>query len=154
MAKIKQTARKSTAAGAFVGAKKLRQALRKKLETKRSGKKVPKTRPHEEVKKKKRRYRPGTLALKQIRHYQRSTELLLRRLPFQRLVREIMQKIGSPDLRIQAVALEALQHATEAYLVMLFEDTNLCAIHAKRVTIMPKDIQLARRIRGEKFLEK
>jgi len=154
MAKIKQTARKSTAAGAFVGAKKLRQALRKKLETKRSGKKVQKTRPHEEVKKKKRRYRPGTLALKQIRHYQRSTELLLRRLPFQRLVREIMQKIGSPDLRIQAVALEALQHATEAYLVMLFEDTNLCAIHAKRVTIMPKDIQLARRIRGEKFLEK
>jgi len=152
MAKIKQTARKSTSAGAFAAAGK--KQLRKKLETKRSGKKVDKARAAEKVKvKNKRHYRPGMLALKQIRHYQRSTELLLRRLPFQRLVRETMQKLGA-DLRIQAVALEALQHAAEAYLVMLFEDANLCAIHAKRVTIMPKDVQLARRIRGEKYLEK
>uniref|UniRef100_A0A8C8UG46 Core Histone H2A/H2B/H3 domain-containing protein n=1 Tax=Peromyscus maniculatus bairdii TaxID=230844 RepID=A0A8C8UG46_PERMB len=75
--------------------------------------------------KKPHRYRPGTVALREIRRYQKSTELLIRKLPFQRL-------------------------ANEAYLVGLFEDTNLCAIHAKRVTIMPKDIQLARRIRGER----
>jgi histone H3 len=57
---------------------------------------------------------------------------------------------GADPVRFQSVALLALQEATEAYLVGLFEDTNLCAIHAKRVTIMPKDIQLARRIRGER----
>merc|ERR1712199_9821 len=79
----------------------------------------------------------------------KSTELLIRKLPFQRLVREIAQDYKS-DLRFQASAILALQEASEAYLVGLFEDTNLCAIHAKRVTIMPKDIQLARRIRGER----
>jgi histone H3 len=70
--------------------------------------------------------------------------------PFQRLVREIAQDFKT-DLRFQGSAVLALQEAAEAYLVVgLFEDTNLCAIHAKRVTIMPKDIQLARRIRGER----
>ena len=95
------------------------------------------------------RYRPGTVALREIRRYQKTTELLIRKLPFRRLVREIAQdfKMG---LRFQPQAIGALQEAAEAYLVSLFEDTNLCAIHAKRVTIMPKDIQLARRIRGER----
>ncbi len=100
-------------------------------------------------KKKTKRYRPGTVALREIRRYQKSVELLIRKLPFQRLVREIASGIKT-DLRFQSTAVLALQEAAEAYLVGLFEDTNLCAIHAKRVTIMPKDIQLARRIRGER----
>ena len=106
--------------------------------------------------KKRYRYRPGTVALKQIRRYQKTTELLIRKLPFQHLVREIAgdtEVIRSPlcgKVRFQSAAIMALQEASEAYLVGLFEDSNLCAIHAKRVTIMPKDIQLARRIRGER----
>ena len=143
MARTKQTARKST------GGK----APRKQLATKAARKSAPATggvkKPH--------RYRPGTVALREIRRYQKSTELLVRKLPFQRLVREIAQDFKN-DLRFQGTgghtpartAIVALQEATEAYLVSLFEDTNLCAIHAKRVTIMPKDIQLARRIRGER----
>jgi histone H3 len=99
--------------------------------------------------KKPHRYRPGTVALREIRKYQKSTELLIRKLPFQRLVREIAQDFKT-DLRFQSSAVLALQEAAEAYLVGLFEDTNLAAIHAKRVTIFPKDIQLARRIRGER----
>ena len=95
------------------------------------------------------RYRAGTVALKDIRHYQGSTALLIRKLPFQRVVREIAQDIKT-DLRFQSAAILCLQDATEAYLVGLLEDANLCAIHARRVTIMPKDIQLARRIRGER----
>ncbi|OTA97697.1 hypothetical protein M434DRAFT_391629 [Hypoxylon sp. CO27-5] len=97
-----------------------------------------------------RRYRPGTVALREIRRYQNSTDLLLRKLPFSRLVREIALTMRPPDLgfRWQSQAILALQEAAEAFLVHLFEDSNLCAIHAKRVTIMQKDIQLARRIRG------
>lgn len=91
----------------------------------------------------------GTVALREIRRYQKSTELLIRKLPFQRLVREIAQDFKS-DLRFQSSAIGALQESVEAYLVSLFEDTNLCAIHAKRVTIQSKDIQLARRLRGER----
>ena len=94
------------------------------------------------------RYRAGTVALKDIRHFQGSTALLIRKLPFQRLVREITQDYKT-DLRFQSVAILCLQEAMEAYLVRLFDDANLCAIHARRVTIMPKDILLARRIRGE-----
>ena len=120
-------------------------APRKQLATKAARKNAPATggvkKPH--------RYRPGTVALREIRRYQKSTELLIRKLPFQRLVREIAQEFKT-DLRFQGSAVLALQEASEAYLVGLFEDTNLCAIHAKRVTIMPKDIQLARRIRGER----
>jgi histone H3 len=101
----------------------------------------------------KKRYRPGKKALKQIRHYQRNTKTLLSKLPFQRLVRQTMQKCekesGSKINRIQITGLEALQEAAESYLVGLFEDANLCAIHAKRVTVMPKDILLARKLRGE-----
>ncbi|EPS64827.1 hypothetical protein M569_09950 [Genlisea aurea] len=134
MARTKQTARKST------GGK----APRKQLATKAARKSAPATggvkKPH--------RFRPGTVALREIRKYQKSTELLIRKLPFQRLVREIAQDFKT-DLRFQSSAVAALQEAAEAYLVGLFEDTNLCAIHAKRVTIMPKDIQLARRIRDK-----
>ena len=89
------------------------------------------------------------MALREIRHYQKSTELLIWKLPFNRLVREIAQDFKT-DLRFQAQAIGALQEAVEAYLVGLFEDTVLCGIHAKRVTIMPNDLQLARRIRGER----
>ena len=95
------------------------------------------------------RYRAGTVALKDIRHYQGSTALLIRKLPFQRVVREIAQDFKT-DLRFQSAAILCLQEAAEAYLVKLFDDANLCAIHARRVTIMPKDILLARRIRGER----
>ncbi|KAF7775997.1 hypothetical protein Agabi119p4_4390 [Agaricus bisporus var. burnettii] len=105
--------------------------------------------------KKKHRFRPGVVALREIRKYQKSTDLLLRKLPFSRLVKEIaedmttdLNEYGESGLRWQSSALLALQEAAEAFLVHLFEDANLCAIHAKRVTIMPRDIQLARRIRG------
>ena len=93
-------------------------------------------------------YRPGTVALLEICMYQKSTDLLLCKLPFQCLVRELTQD-ACGDLRFQATALAASQEATNAYLIGLLEDTNLCAIHARRVTIMPKDLQLSRRIRRE-----
>lgn len=135
MARTKQTARKST------GGK----APRAQLATKAARKGAPQTggikKPH--------RYRPGTVALREIRKYQKSTDLLIRKIPFQRLIKEIAQDYRA-DLRFQTTAVLALQEAAEAYLVGLFEDTNLCAIHAKRITIMPKDMQLARRIRGER----
>jgi histone H3 len=139
MARTKQTSRKST------GGK----APRKQLATKAARKSAPSSGGLKHRPSKPHRYRPGTVALREIRKYQKSTELLLRKLPFQRLVREIAQDFKN-DLRFQSTAILALQEASEAYLVSLFEDTNLCAIHAKRVTIMPKDIQLARRIRGER----
>ncbi|KAK6464300.1 histone-fold-containing protein [Scheffersomyces coipomensis] len=98
----------------------------------------------------KRRYKPGTNALREIRQYQKSTDLLLRKLPFARLVKEVAENYIGADygIRWQSNAVLALQEACEAFLIHLLEDTNLCAIHAKRVTIMQKDIQLARRIRG------
>ena len=135
MARTKQTARKHT------GGKAPRKHIGSKTARKTAAKSGGMKKPH--------RYRPGTVALREIRRYQKSTELLIRKLPFQRLVREIAQEFKS-DLRFQSSAVLALQEAAEAYLVSLFEDTNLCAIHAKRVTIMPKDMQLARRIRGER----
>ena len=85
------------------------------------------------------RFRPGVMALREIRHYQKSSALLIRKLLFQRLVREIAQDFKT-DLRFQSAAILCLQEAAEAYLVGLFEDTNLCAIHARRVTITPKDL--------------
>ncbi len=135
MARTKNTARKST------GGK----APRKQLATKAARRSAPNSGGI----KKARRYRPGTVALRDIRRYQKSTDLLIRKAPFARLVREILQDYLK-DAQVQASAMEALQEVSEAYLVGLFEDANLCAIHAKRVTIMPKDIQLARRIRGER----
>ena len=100
-------------------------------------------------KQKKFKWKPGTRALREIRFYQKSTALLLRRIPFLRLIREVAQDFKM-DLRFTADATYTLQCASEDYLVRLFEDSNLCAIHAKRVTIMPKDIQLAWRIWGER----
>ena len=141
MARTKQTARKST------GGK----APRKQLATKAARKSVRTggvKKPH--------RYRPGTVALREIRRYQKSTDLLIRKAPFCRLTREIMEAVQEKlrtkekTERMAGAAILAIQEATESYLVGLNEDTNLCAIHAKRVTIMPKDIQLARRIRGER----
>ncbi|KAL9601861.1 MAG: hypothetical protein Q9219_002213 [cf. Caloplaca sp. 3 TL-2023] len=102
-------------------------------------------------KRKVHRYKPGTVALREIRRFQRTTDLLIMKLPFSRLVREIALSrllVGQEPLRWQSQAIQALQEACEAFMVHLFEDTNLCAIHAKRVTIMQKDVQLARRIRG------
>ncbi|KAL6899275.1 hypothetical protein ACP4OV_005933 [Aristida adscensionis] len=96
-----------------------------------------------------RRYSPGTVAIREISKYQNSTGLLLSKLPFQRLVREIAQDMKA-GLRFQSHALLALQEASEAFLVDLFEDANLRALHVKRVTIMPRDMQLARRDRGER----
>ncbi|KAJ1440560.1 histone-fold-containing protein, partial [Ochromonadaceae sp. CCMP2298] len=115
--------------------------------------------------KKPHRYRPGTVALREIRKYQSTTELLFRKLPFQRLCRELADsileeyqdlhgykktegKLGPGEVRFSSSAFLAIQEAAEAHLVSIFEDTNLAAIHAKRVTILPKDIELARRIRG------
>ncbi|TIB89102.1 histone-fold-containing protein [Wallemia mellicola] len=123
-------------------------APRKQLATKAARKTAAPTQAAGGVKKP-HRYKPGTVALREIRRYQKSTELLIRKLPFQRLVREIAQDYKT-DLRFQSSAIGALQEASEAYLVSLFEDTNLAAIHAKRVTIQPKDVQLARRLRGER----
>ena len=119
--------------------------------TKTKGKKLPVAqRGQKGQQKKPHRYRLGTVALHEIRRYQKSTELLIRKLPFQRLVREIAQDLGKINICFQSRAIMALQEASEAYLVGLLEDSNLCTVHAKRVTIMPKDIQLARRIRGER----
>ena len=92
--------------------------------------------------------RQGIKTLKEIRKFQSSTELLIHQLPFQRLVKKLIQARWN-DLMIQALAVKVLQEAGETFLVGLLEQANLCAIHMKYVTIMPKDIQLARRIRGD-----
>ena len=135
MARTKQTARKST------GGKAPRFQLAPKAARKQAPSAGGVKRPH--------RYRPGTVALREIRRYQKGTELLIRKLPFLRLVKEIVRSYND-ELRCQSTAVLCLQEAAEAYLIGLFEDTNLCAIHARRVTIMPRDLHLARRIRGER----
>ena len=127
MARTKQTARKST--GGKAPMKQLATKAARKSATATGGVKKP------------HRFRPGTVALREIRKYQKSTELLIWKLPFQRLVRKIAQDFKT-DLRFQSSAISALQEAAEAYLVGLFEDTNLCAIHAKRVTIMPGESEV------------
>jgi len=102
---------------------------------------------------KKRKFRAGAKALREIRKYQKSSDLLIPAMPFSRLIREVAQSVlgyNVAEFRFQSSALMALQEAAEAFLVTLFEDTVLCAIHAKRVTIMPRDMQLARRIRGDR----
>lgn len=135
MVRVKPTARKST------GGKVPRMMLPSKA--------LRKVTPLETLKPKNRRFRPGVVALREIRQYQRSTTMLIRRLPFQRLVRSIALEVKH-NFRFQSSALMGLQEAAEAYLVDLFSDTNLCAIHAKRVTIMAKDMELAIRLRGGK----
>ncbi|TFK71381.1 histone-fold-containing protein [Pluteus cervinus] len=103
---------------------------------------------------KKRRLQPGVLALREIRQYQNTTRLLIQHLPFQRLVKEISSQFKPKDsdsepFRFQSAAIEALQEAAESYMVMLFEDTLHAAIHAKRITIQVRDMQLARKLRGD-----
>ena len=155
MARTKTTARKSTKDGqANVGIKKPRKQIpipsKTGQELNKMAKKSAST-PNMQAGGIKRihRFKPGTIALREIRKYQKSTDLLLRKLPFQRVVKEITHQYKN-DVRYRSSALEALQHACEAYVVGLFEDTNLCAIHARRVTIMVKDMALARRIRGDR----
>jgi histone H3 len=141
MARTKQTARKASKKNG--GRKKMAlQAARKNGYLASGGVKKP------------HRYRPGTVALREIRRFQKSADLLVPKLPFSRVVREIVRdytngNTGSNDWRFTGFSMLAMHEATEAYLVGLFEDTNLCAIHAHRVTIQPKDMQLCRRIRGE-----
>ena len=138
MARTKHTVRKGTDA-----------AARRMIKASRNiAVKAPHKPPSQQLKKK-RRFRPGTVALREIWQYQTSTELLIRRTPFQWVIYEIMRGIRN-DLRIQAAAVQGLQEVAEAYSVDLFKDSNLCAIHAKWVTIMPRDVQLARRIHRER----
>lgn len=136
-------ARTKTVHRSNVGSKKVGGKSRSKAAAKKS---VAKTggikKPH--------RFRPGTVAVREIRKLQKSTELLIRKLPFQRLVRELASECKT-NMRFQTSAIMALQEASESYLVGLFEDTNLCAVHANRVTIMSKDVVLARRIRGDQY---
>ena len=99
--------------------------------------------------KKARRWHPGTVALREIRKFQKGTALLVQKAPFQRLVREISTQ-HKQDLRFQSSAILAIQEATEAFVVSVLADTNLCAIHAHRVTIQAKDLHLALRLRGDR----
>lgn len=99
---------------------------------------------------KKMRKRPGAMALREIRKYQRSTDTVIRRLGFQRLVRDIAQQIV-PEAKFQQSSLKVIQECTEMYLCRLFEDSQLCTLHAKRVTVFVKDMALAKRIRGDRY---
>ena len=143
MARTKQTAKKATMGAPTLSQNEARKAAAR-ARARHWGDKEPRTNG------KHKRYRPGTVVLREIRRYQKSTELLIRKAPH--LVREIVQDMEHRGivLRMSPAAVMALQEAVEAYLVLLFEDTNLCTIHAKRATIMPKDMQLARRIHGER----
>ena len=147
MARTKRTARKSASGVPTLSRNEAKRLAAARAEARCRGRKEPRTDAP-----KPRGYRPGTVALQEIRRYQWSTELLIRRAPFDHLVRELVQDLrcGGHELRILPAAITALQEAAEAYLVLLFEDTNLCTIHAKRVTIMLKYIQLAWRIHGER----
>ena len=131
MARTKQTARKST------GGK----APRKKLATKAARKSAPTSggvkKPH--------RYRPGTVALREIRKYQKTTELLCRKAPMARLMREILQDFKT-DIRITQGALLGFREIVGAFMVKVFENSNLAAIHAKRITVSPKDTNLVKYI--------
>ena len=123
--------------------------VRRKLQTTMGGKAPQKEFLQAGKVKKTRKYQPCTAALQEIWQFQKSTELLIRKLPFSQLDCEIALEVGRYDLHFQGSTIICLQEAAEAYMVGLMEDANLCAIHAKRVTIMPKDIQLACHIGGE-----
>jgi histone H3 len=136
MARTKQTARKTT------GGK----APRKQLSAK-SARKTAGATPTGSAKKP--RYKPGSVALKEIRRYQKSTDFLIRKLPFQRTCRSIIRENNNvSDIRFQGPALASIQEALESYLVGLFEDAMLCASHAKRVTVLPRDIALVNKLRS------
>ena len=138
MARTKQTAGKSTGGKAPRGNYKTVNGRREQRRQYTGGERTP------------RRWRRGTVALREIRKYQKSTELLIRKLPFQRLLREIAQQIKH-DLRFQSTAILALQEAAEDYLVKMFQQVNVCAIHGGRVTIQPKDVTLWRRMKGGNY---
>jgi histone H3 len=139
MARVKQTARKLT------GGKPPRLHLATKA-TQESAQQIGgMKKPH--------RFCPGMVALREIRKFQMTTNLLIRKAPFQRLVRELPQKIGKSDLRMQSTAVLALQEAAEAFMIDVFSDTNLCTTHGKCVTVMTKDMILACRIQGSKWVE-
>ena len=140
MARTKQTRRE--------GGKAPRKNLAKKLPARKRHPVAP------AIVKKPRRYRPGTVALREIRRYQKTTDLLIPKAPMSRAVREVLVNVeGGTDLRMQSIALAAVHEASEAFTVGLMEDANLCAIHGKRVGVLPKDMQLARRLRGEDALD-
>jgi histone H3 len=144
MARLKQTARRSSEGKApcFALA-----TMATRVEATQAGQKIL---HHTGGVKKPHFYQPGTVALHKIRRFQKSTELLIRKAPFQHLCREIAQRISANgDIRFQSTAILALHKALEAYIICLFEDTNQCALHAKRVTIMPKDMRLAQCIHGK-----
>ncbi|EIJ87504.1 histone H3 [Nematocida parisii] len=134
MARTKQTARKST------GGK----APRKQLATKAARKS---TAPGAVAAKRPHRFKAGTVALREIRKYQKTTDLLIRKLPFQRLVREVASEYKT-DVRFQSSSILAIQESLENYLTGLFEDSNRCAIHAKRVTLMARDLHLVNKIKS------
>ena len=134
MTRTKQTARKSTGGKAPRGHYRTVNGLRMGLQEKGRVRKP-------------RRWRSGTVALREIRRYQKGCELLIKKLPFQRLVREVAQKIN-PELRFQSTAILALQEAVESFLVNMFQQVNLAAIHGGRVTIQPKDMKLWSRMKG------
>ena len=137
MGRTKQTARRSTGGKAPRGRYRTKNGLKMGL-------------PRKGRVRKPRRYRPGTVALREIRKYQKSTDLLIRKLPFQRLVREVVQQI-SPGMKLQSTAILALQESSESFLVSMFEDVNVCVIHGGRVTIQPKDIMLWNRMTGGNY---
>lgn len=136
--------------------------ITKKVAVRRQGKNVASRKIHKEgritakqegqgrspAEKRQHRWRPGTVALREVRRFQKSTELLIQRAPFRRLVREIMSSLKD-GMRVRSSALEAIQDASENYIVGVLNDANLCTIHAKRVTLFPKDLSLALRLRGE-----
>lgn len=104
--------------------------------------------PASQQKNKRRRFRPGAVALREIREYRKGTGLCLRKLPFQKVVREISQKVG-PQYRWQSTAVMALQEAAEAWIIGMFEEANFIKHFAKRVTVLPKDLQIAQRVRRD-----
>ena len=98
-----------------------------------------------------KKHKSGIVALREIRYYQRTASLLIHRLPFQRLVREIAARCGTREVKFQSSALLALQEATESYIIKMLEFSNLAAIHARRVTLQPKYMHLVQRL--TKFTE-
>jgi len=119
-----------------------------KLEKKAGGKAAKLGKDGKEVAKRQHRWKPGTVALREIRRYQKSVDTLIPKQPVRRLIREVAS-VYQDDLRFKRSALEALQEASESYLVDLFADANLCAIEHERVTVEPKDMRLAMRMRHD-----
>ena len=128
-------------------AKKTSKTVKSGSKDKPSKKRAPK---EEDVPAKARRNRPGTVALREIRKYQKKTDCVIRRMPFQRVVRDLAHDF-MPESRFQPSALSALQECTENFLIGLMEDTQLCTLHAKRQTCMKRDMMLAKRIRGDRY---